>query len=367
MCPRPFHRFIDKVIRMNKRKVVLLRADGNKQIGLGHLNRVSLIADMLCRRFGFEAKVLFRSNDEAGKFLSNHGLAAESLHAQLTVDSEIDTLNQVIRHDDPALVVFDLLALEDENDYLERINHDGIPFIAITDDSKRRELSADIVLNGNPNQHGQDYGLDSYRYLLGPNYFIMDPRIRLAMVKRPDGQVRDILLTFGGSDHNDLIFKVMNVVESVPQLSGLRLKLVVSSACGYIERLLDRLKMSALDVELIIDADGLAALWAQVDLAVTAGGNTLFERIASRLPGATVCQLQRQMEIADKFAELGVNVNLGYGPELSELELADRLAAFIFDKDNHAQQYDRAPEIIDGRGLDRLGDAIEKMLERGGR
>jgi len=267
--------------------------------------------------------------------------------------------------DNPVLVVFDLLNLEDEMGYLAGIKHNSIPLIAITDDSRRRELSADLVLNGNPNQIDQDYGLDSGRYLLGPKYFIMDPNNGQPMAKRPNGQVKDILLTFGGSDHNDLIFKVLAAFEMVPQLSSLRLKLVVSSACGYIDRLRERLKRGSLDVELLIDVKGLAPLWPQVDLAVTAGGNTLFERIASRIPGATVCQLQRQMEIADKFTELGVNVNLGYGPELSELELANRLATFISDKNNHVQQYDRAPDIIDGRGLNRLGDAIEKLLERG--
>jgi spore coat polysaccharide biosynthesis predicted glycosyltransferase SpsG len=351
----------------NKSRVVLIRADGSKQIGMGHLYRASLLAGMLFQRFGLEAKVIVRKNDAASKFLSSHRLTAESLDAQLSVDSEIDTLNRMIMCDNPALVVFDLLTMEDESDYLAGINHNGIPLIAITDDSRHRVLAADIVLNGNPNQVGQDYSPESGRYLLGHKYFIMDPNNGQTMAKRPNGQVKDILLTFGGSDHNDLIFKVLAAFEMVPQLSILRLKMVVSSACGYIDRLRERLKRYGLNVELLIDLNGLAPLWPQVDLAVTAGGNTLFERIASRIPGATVCQLQRQMEIADKFTEMGVNVNLGYGPELSELELANRLAAFISDKNNHAQQYDRAPEIIDGRGLNRLGDAIEKLLERGGK
>lgn len=342
-----------------------MRADGSKQIGMGHLYRASLLANMLRQRFSFETKVIFRKNDASSRFLSRQRVTAESIEVHLSVDSEIATLNQMIMRDNPVLVVFDLLTLENEMGYLASIKHNGIPLIVITDDSRLRELSADLVLNGNPNQIGLDYGPDSIRYLLGPKYFIMDPNNGQAMAKRPNGQVKDILLTVGGSDHNDLIFKVLTALEMAPQLYSLRLKLVVSSACGYIDRLFERLKRMGLDVELLIDVDGLAPLWTQVDLAVTAAGNTLFERIASRLPGATVCQLQRQMEIADKFTELGVNVNLGYGPELTELELANRITAFISDKNNHAQQYDRAHEIIDGRGLNRLGDAIEKLLKRG--
>jgi spore coat polysaccharide biosynthesis predicted glycosyltransferase SpsG len=287
--------------------------------------------------------------------------------AQLAIDSDIDALNQMIAHDNPALVIFDLLTIEDEPGYLPAIKHKNIPLIAITDDSHRRVLAADIVLNGNPNQSGQDYSTESGRYLLGLKYFIMDPNNGQALVKRPTGKVKDILLTFGGSDHNDLIFKVLAALEMVPQWSSFRLKVAVSSACGYLDRLRVCLKRVGTDVELLLDVSSFAPLWSQVDLAITAGGITLFERIASRLPGATVCQLQRQMELADKLNELGVNVNLGYGPELSESGLAKSLAGFISDNKTHIQQYDRAPDIIDGQGLNKFGDEIEKLLKGGER
>lgn len=352
---------------MNKNGTVLIRADGSKKIGMGHLYRASLLADMLFQRFGLEAKLIVRKNDAANKFLATRWLAGQSVDGKLTVDSDIDALNQMIVTDNPALVVVDLLTVEDEASYLPAIKHSKIPLIAITDDSRRRILLADIVLNGNPNQVGQDYSSESGRYLLGPQYFIMDPNNGQALVKRPTGKVKDIILTFGGSDHNDIIFKVLAALEMLPQWSSLRLHVIVSTVCGYLDRLRERLNSVGLEVKLLVDVRSLAPLWQQVDLAITAGGNTLFERIASRLPGATVCQLDRQMEIADKFTELGVNDNLGYGPQLSELELAKNLAAFISDKERHTQQYDRAPDIIDGKGLNRLGDEIEKLFEGGKR
>ena len=40
-------------------------------------------------------------------------------------------------------------------------------------------------------------------------------------------------------------------------------------------------------------------------------GNTLFERITSGTPGATLCQLERQNQIAYNFEEIGCNINLG--------------------------------------------------------
>ena len=45
--------------------------------------------------------------------------------------------------------------------------------------------------------------------------------------------------------------------------------------------------------------------------AITAGGNTLFERICAGVPGLTINQLDRQDGFADMFELLNVNINLG--------------------------------------------------------
>lgn len=343
-------------------KIALIRADGSKQIGMGHLYRVALLAGMLRQHFGFKPKVVAKDSIQANEFLVSRKLAAESIGSQLSVNSEIDILNKMIERDKPSLMIFDLLTQEEEPSYLPAIEHKGSPLIAITDDSNYRALAADLVLNGNPNQIGKDYSDKTGRYLTGPKYFLMDPDNGRVKIKKPDGSVKNILLTFGGSDINNLAYKTLTALEMMTRHFSLEIMLVVSRACGYLEDLKDRINRSSLSIELLIDANGFASLWSQADLAITAGGNTLFERIASRLPGATICQLERQMEIADKFAALGVNVNLGFGPQLSETELARRLEEFIVDTRVHIEQYELAPEITDGQGLNRLGDEIGKLL-----
>lgn len=348
-----------------QKRVALIRADGSKTIGMGHLYRAILLAKMLRQRFKMTVKLLVRNDPAAVRFLYGRDLEIILLDVNLSLESEIDAINRAIINNDPALLIFDLLQQEEEPGYLPAIKRNGSLLIAITDDSGHREMPAQLVVNGNPNQIGQNYGDDQSQYLLGPQYFIIDPLNNAARAKRPAGQIMTILLTFGGSDHNNLIFKVLGALEHAPIQPKIKFKLAVSSACGYLDRLRDKLATSVLGSDLIVDALGFAALWPDVDLALTAGGNTLFERIAARLPGATICQLERQMEIADKFAAMGVNVNLGFGPDLTEDELARGLMRFVDDKAEHQRQYERAPEVIDGRGLVRLGDKITELLQGG--
>lgn len=349
-----------------KTKVALIRADGSKSIGMGHLNRACLLANMLKEQFGLLTKVVMKDDSDAKVFLRQRAL--EELKV-ITMPSDISAVQEcsvLIGHmekEQPRLLIVDILEQETKPEYLRSIKGCGCPVIAITDDSQRRELDGDIIVNGNPAQIGQDYSDKPGRYLLGPMYFLMDPMHGRIKVKEPDGNVKKILLTLGGSDHNNLLFRILDVLEKkAGQISVL---IVTSMATGYLNHLENRLKELSISSELFVDVNTLASLWGKCDLAVTAGGNTLFERIASRMPGATICQLERQMEIADCFQSLGVNFNLGFGPDLSEETLGNKIIDFLSDRELHLRQYQKSPEIIDGQGLNRLANEIRILLKEG--
>ena len=226
---------------------------------------------------------------------------------------------------------------------------------------RRREIGADIVLNGNPCQSEHDYSGVPGRYLVGPRYFLMDPGYGSAAVRPPKKDVKNILLTVGGSDHNDLLFTLLRAFESFGD--PYHVKIFSTSSTGYAERLKARLLTSSLSHELFLDVKSLAPFWAGCDAAVTAGGNTLFERIATRLPGATLCQLELQMKIAGAFERMGVNLNLGFGPDIDEGALARKLKLFLNDFDARASQYEKAADIIDGRGLEHLMQAVDTFQQ----
>jgi spore coat polysaccharide biosynthesis predicted glycosyltransferase SpsG len=354
------------IAKSQKAKVVLIRADGSKAIGMGHLNRACLLANMLKERFGLLTKVVMKDDSAAKVFLHQHALEeleVITLPSYISVVQEISMLIGHMEKEKASLLIVDILEQETNPEYLKSVRGYGCPVVAITDDSQRRELDADITVNGNPAQIGQDYSDKAGRYLLGPMYFLMDPIYGRIKVKEPDGNVKKILLTLGGSDHNNLLFRILDALEKkAGQISVL---IVTSMATGYLNQLENHLKALSISSELFVDVNTLAPLWGKCDLAVTAGGNTLFERIASRLPGATICQLERQMKIADCFQSLGVNFNLGFGPDLSEETLVNKISEFLSDRELHVMEYQKSPEIIDGQGLNRLADEMKILLKEG--
>jgi len=343
-------------------KIALIRADGSKSIGMGHLNRSCLLSDMLKDRFGLTTKLIMKKDSAAQKFLAQRETETILLPETISITKETDLLGRIVKKELPELFVLDVLEHDINPAYMEPIRRFGIPIVAITDDSYRRELDADIVVNGNPGQIGLDYSNKSGRYLLGPNYFIMDPAHGGAGVKIPNGDISRILISLGGTDHNDLLFRLLGALDKgSPNITVL---LISTKASGYLGRLQEYFNKLRIKVELKIDVPSLAPFWCKCDLAITAGGNTLFERIASRLPGATICQLKRQMEIAENFQRWEVNCNLGFGPDITDKDLLQRTAGFIGDTKLHCLQYQKAPQTIGGNGLRLLGNEIRLLLER---
>lgn len=342
--------------------MILLRADGSKEIGMGHLSRAVLLSNKLKEILGVQAKLILKKDVAAIKFLERRDVECFFLKNNFNFLQEADAVISIAKENKANLIILDLLEQDVDKEYMLTIRSSGISVLAVTDDSHKRVIDADNIINGNPNQIFIDYSKEKGQYYVGPKYFIMDPSYAKIKPRTINNDVKKVLLTLGGSDHNDIMFKVLDAIQCINE--KIKLLIVVSEACGYLSRLNDFLTDYPLDYELFMDINGLQDLWGQVDFGITAGGNSLFERIASRVPGATVCQLMRQMEIADSFERCAVNVNLGFGPDLTAEELKLKLIDFFKDKENHFVQYKNASSVIDGKGLLRIVQLIENIIAR---
>lgn len=333
-------------------KKILIRADGSKSIGMGHLARAVLLTKKLKGYLDVAVITVLKRNEQAIDFIKNKQIDALYIDEKMDFESEAAELLKIIKKESIDLLVLDLLDQDLDLNFMSILRQSNAKILAITDDSFKRPIEADIVINGNPNQLGLNYSSESAKYYLGPEYFIMDERFGSLNYTKSKQSKKNVLITVGGSDHNDLLFKIIDAFNSIS--GNYNLLIAVSKASGYLDRLYQHLEEVNFDYELFIDMNGLYELWARSDIAITAGGNTLFERIASGVPGLTICQLQRQMEIADCFERLGVNTNLGYGPELSENDISKGIVSFLLDKEAQEHQISKCPKTLDGLGLNRV-------------
>lgn len=338
-----------------------IRADGGKNLGMGHINRINIIANYLFDKFELDSVLITREDYATEKFLSGRHFPGKvfTLTSEVSDKDEAEFIQRMLSDQQCSFIILDILEEYVTREYLDKLRQSGLVVCVITDSSYYQSFNSELIVNGNPNQDEFSYFGELGTYMTGPDYFLMGPEYAHydADVKSADF---DVLLTLGGSDHNNLIFTLLQILENAHEVESMII--ITSKATGYYEELVKVVKKIPLKVELLSDIPSLAPYWSKAGLAITAGGNTLFERIASSTPGATLCQLTRQQEIAEKFEEMGVNYNLGYGPEISETRLADRLFDFLDDHDNHHQQKEKARSVVDGRGLERFSEYVANYL-----
>ena len=342
------------------KKKIYIRADGSKEIGMGHLNRVFLLAHYLKRTRDIETILITKENESASRFLSSREINCFYIDSELSMVEEIQQLRYLSQTLPlPSLVLLDVLDFDLQPDYIDALRTFQAPLVAITDDSDIRIIDADLIINGNPCQLDHDYSHCRGRYLVGPKYFIMDDGYASVEKIQYEGRVKKIFISVGGSDHNNILF---NIIDTLEKFGGFELRIVSSNSTGYLSRLKNTLKLISTKSELLVDIPSLINSWFGCDIAITAGGNTLFERIAVGMPGCTICQLVRQNEIASRFENLGANVNLGLAKRLDKFQLEHDLYRFLLNKKNHILQYRLSGNVIDGNGLVRVADELCSLI-----
>jgi UDP-2,4-diacetamido-2,4,6-trideoxy-beta-L-altropyranose hydrolase len=238
----------------------------------------------------------------------------------------------------------------------------GRPTLVI-DDLANRRLAADLVLDSGPSRTAADYaGLvpDPARLLIGPAYAPVRPQfaqLREAALLRRDEQqpVRRLLVSMGLTDVGGVTAEVLRRL--LPGLGGIAVDVAVGGQAPSLPWLL-QLAEADERITVHVDTPDMARLTLQADAGIGAGGSTTWERCTLALPTLQVTLAENQRQAAAAVAASGAALVVdGLGPAFDEA--AARLLADAALRLRLAQA---AARLCDGRGADRVADAVVEML-----
>lgn len=238
---------------------LLILTDGGGDIGFGHLMRCLSIKNAW--------------NNGAVRLLAQmegNELAPEGVE---TVDwlSGIEALSQYASIDDILLVD----SYRPNAGYFKQLKK-LFPFVAVLDDYNRISYPVDLIIC--PGIYGQeaDYNNQTALTVGGADYVILRPEILAASRPEVENEIETILVTFGGSQQDELLFqKVINVLEEV------KFKVVVVTGNN---KLAKNLSVTTSQVYGRLDANAMAEVMATSDVAVSAAGQTLNELVWLGIP-----------------------------------------------------------------------------------
>ncbi len=181
----------------NTTRSVLFRADGNPQIGLGHVMRCLALAEMLGSDYNRRFAIV-QPAPEIVKLIEEKGVEI----VELTADDPEEFLTS-IRADD--VVVLDGYSFGEDFQRAVRLRAKALVFI---DDLVTGHQVADVVVNHAGNITEYDYQAEPYtQFLLGPHYALL--RLPFFAPKTPTPHEGPIFVSLGGADPSNTTIQVL--------------------------------------------------------------------------------------------------------------------------------------------------------------
>jgi len=324
-----------------------MRVDSSTSIGAGHIMRCLTLAEFL-RRAG--ADTVFVAREGAGDMLDlvrGRGFAVHSLtHSAGDWQADVTASLRALA----SLAPLDWLV----------VDHYGLDYkwgarmrevarrVLVIDDLANRIHDCDALLDQNyyaaANRRYDGLVPNGCQLFLGPSYALLRDEFRTAVrkIRRRDGTVERLLVSFGATDPTDETGKILNAVERVRVPS---VDVVVGE--GNPRRHEIAARCSALSgVRCHIQTGRIAELMRQADLAVGAGGATTWERCLLGLPTLTVVTADNQLATTQDLSEAGVIWYLGRAEVLRVVDYQAALAQATSDSERLRELSRRAEALM---------------------
>ena len=336
---------------------IFIRCDGGTKLGTGHIVRQLMIAKELKKEITqAEIEFLMKNIPEGVKRVEEKGFSVKIIPKTINLISEAKLIVDYLKNKNPNLLIFDVLNTSKE--YIKILKKLKTKIVSFDDHSESKYL-ADLRFNIlELNRESETSGL-----FKGPEYVTLnsvyaDYHKRKKEIKK---QANKILITFGGSDPDNLTNKVLKALEKINK--KLEINVVVGFAFPYDGELKESIRNSKHKIKLYknISPQKMAELMFKCDIGIGAGGLTQYEFVCIGLPAIIICEeVEHQYKLADWFQAKGALINLKVGKELSEEKISENIYELLGDYFKRKEMSFKGKKLCDGRGLKRT---IAKILE----
>lgn len=250
---------------------------------------------------------------------------------------------------------------------LRREDHEtvaqGRPTLVI-DDLADRPLAADLVLDSGPARVEADYAslAGDAQLLLGPRYAPLRPEfaaLREAAIARRGGPVDRVLIALGLTDVGGVTARI---VDRMRQRNGHLAFDVVLGANAPSLPGLTRVAAHDSRVALHVDAQDMAELTLNADVAIGAGGSTTWERCTLGLPSVLVVLAENQRPSARALAERGAALVVDVAADDFPAAFDRASVRLLNDAATRARLISASLELCDGLGAERVASALLEVI-----
>ena len=305
------------------RKKILMRVDGDHEIGMGHIYRTITLASNLLEH---DVKFVIKKSSDLGlaKVYSNN-------YTVLEIEQD-EEFFEIIEQEEPDIIIVDIL--DTKQNYLQKIKSYNTLLISF-EDLEGGLHEADLVFNAlfsTDNVHKHDHVYEGHKYLCLRDEFHLVP------FKTIGKEVKNLLITFGGVDQNNLSKICLKIIEDL-QLKELEITVILGLGYKSLENIQKQaveMNNSGFKINVLQDVKLMSQHMYKADLAITSNGRTVYEIAALGVPCISIAQNERETHHPFSEEAQGV-IYLGLHDEQTEQKIKQTLKDLLADYDQRLE------------------------------
>ncbi len=332
-----------------------IRADADPGKGMGHIMRALCLAQG-AKTHGWEVALYTccQIKELLARF-ENEGIIINHLQDPF----DLDPIKRMLKEKETDWVVLD--GYDFDSGYQKAVKSMGHNLAVMDDYVHLDHYYADLIINQNFGAERLSYPAEPYtKFLLGTKYVLLRSEfLRYEGHKKHIPVIaRKVLVSMGGADEGNVSLKVLDAIERIN--SPLEVKIVLGAANPHHELIGDRAAKSNHRVTIHKDVLDMAPLMAWADVAVSAGGTTMWELAFMGVPAILIIVASNQENVVNALASEGLP-SAGWADHVDEASIKELLLDLLNDKNRRHYLSDKGKKMIDGQGAARLINYFKKM------
>ncbi len=327
---------------------VFILTEGGKNIGFGHITRCLSLYQAFEER-GIKPRFIVNGDNNTEYLLNGAN------YQLLNWIEKRGKLFELLKDADIAIIDSYLVDISFYNTLADLVK---LP--VYIDDNKRLDYPNGVVVNGNIHAETLNYPKKKgVTYLLGTKYTPLRKEFWEVPEKNIKEKIEAIMVTFGGSDTKNLTPKILKFLNE--KYSELKKNVIIGRAFQNIDEIK---KYTDKNTNLIYypDAKKMNETMIESDIAISAGGQTLYELARVGVPTIGVCIAKNQLESIKEWESLDFLEYAGWYKDGNILLKINKLLKKMEDVKLRKFKSKLGKDFLDGSGSMRINYYIIKEI-----
>ena len=169
-------------------------------------------------------------------------------------------------------------------------------------------------------------------------------------------EVNNILITFGGTDPNNLSKKVLDAILSTNY--GGRINVILGLGYVGVDDFVSRYESNS-SVQIYQNVSNISEFMFKADIIFTSAGRTMYEICSIGVP--TICLCQNDREITHVFGNQNNGfINMGLGEAISQQEIVVQFISLVNNFDTRVEMNKKMASIDLRNGFDNIQSIVKE-------